>query len=91
MSKFGSRRVTAGLAAIAGMLLCAGAVFAAPPSLLEVTWHGEKLLGKLEAKGSNACWLLQRDGQLSFIRDQRDRLDSHGRSAVPRVFTRRFA
>ncbi len=67
MSKFASRRMTAGLAAIAVVLLCAGSVNAGTSSLLEVTWHGEKLLGKLEAKGSNACWLLQRDGQLSFI------------------------
>src|SRR5580698_7924866 len=67
MSKSGSRRVMVSLVAIAGMLLFAGRIFAGSSSLLEVTWHGEKLLGKLEAKGSNACWLLQRDGQLSFI------------------------
>jgi uncharacterized protein DUF1570 len=67
MSKSGSRRVMVSLVAIAGMLLLAGRIFAGSSSLLEVTWHGEKLLGKLEAKGSNACWLLQRDGQLSFI------------------------
>jgi Protein of unknown function (DUF1570) len=36
-------------------------------SLLEISVHGQKLLGKLEAKGSNACWLLERDGKLSFL------------------------
>jgi hypothetical protein len=37
------------------------------PSLLELSVHGQKLLGKLEAKGSNACWFIERDGKLSFL------------------------
>jgi Protein of unknown function (DUF1570) len=42
-------------------------VRAASPSLLEVTREGHAYLGKLEAKGSNACWLMERDGQLDFL------------------------
>ena len=43
--------------------------------------HGQKLLGKLEAKGSNACWLLERDGKLSFL--EINEIDSI-RTAAPR-------
>ena len=53
----------------------------AAPSLLEVSVHGQKLLGKLEAKGSNACWLLERDGKLSFL--EINEIDSI-RTAAPR-------
>ena len=64
MPKLGRSR-TAIAAAI--LLSFAHVVAAASPSLLEVTFHGEKHLGKLEAKGSNACWLMERDGKLSFL------------------------
>jgi Protein of unknown function (DUF1570) len=50
-------------------------------SLLEVSVHGQKLMGKLEAKGSNACWLMERDGKLSFL--EINQIDSI-RTAAPR-------
>jgi hypothetical protein len=50
-------------------------------SLMEVSVHGQKLLGKLEAKGSNACWLMERDGKLSFL--EINQIDSI-RTAAPR-------
>lgn len=53
--------------AAAILLSFAQAAAAASPSLLEVTTHAQKYLGKLEAKGSNACWLMERDGKLSFL------------------------
>jgi len=53
--------------------LLAGAVFlsfaqateAGSVSLLEVTSHGQKFQGRLEAKNSRVCWLMGRDGQLA--------------------------
>jgi Protein of unknown function (DUF1570) len=52
-------------------VLCAGviwlgpqAVFAAAPSLLELTENGKPFEGRLEAKSHDACWLMGRDGQL---------------------------
>lgn len=64
------------------LVLClAQGATAANPSLLEVTRHGEKFLGKLEAKSSNLCWLMERDGQLApFEINQIDSI----RTAAPR-------
>lgn len=68
--------------AAAGLLVAfAPGALASGPSLLEVTRHGEKFLGRLEAKSANVCWLLARDGQLApFQISQIDAL----RTAAPR-------
>ena len=54
---------------------------AASPSLLEVTHHGQKHLGKLEAKSANMCWLMERDGRLAQF--EISQIDSI-RTAAPR-------
>jgi Protein of unknown function (DUF1570) len=51
-------------AAAAMAWLDAGPVFAAAPSLLELTQDGKQFEGRLEAKSQDACWLMGRDGQL---------------------------
>jgi hypothetical protein len=53
------------LLAIAVVLSFTPALEAGNVSLLEVTHQGQKFQGKLEAKSSNVCWLMGRDGQLA--------------------------
>ncbi len=77
------RRLNCSWIALAGALLLsfAQAAVAAAPSLLEITRQGQKYLGKLEAKSSNVCWLMERDGQLTpFEIKQIDSI----RTAAPR-------
>jgi len=67
--------------AAAVVISSAQAVAATNPSLLEVTLQGQKFLGKLEAKSSNLCWLMERDGKLlPFEISQIDSI----RTAAPR-------